>query len=86
MAIGPLVALILAVLGSIFFGIASPTEAAGTGALATIILAAANRRLNMEILKKAAGIAPGGVWISRLTSVDHARLFLYGDIHAGGLR
>jgi tripartite ATP-independent transporter DctM subunit len=53
-AIGPLAALILAVLGSIFFGIASPTEAAGTGALATIILAAANRRLNMHVLKKAA--------------------------------
>jgi tripartite ATP-independent transporter DctM subunit len=55
LAIGPLCFLILAVLGSIFFGIASPTEAAGTGALATIILAAANRRLNMEVLKKAAG-------------------------------
>jgi len=53
-AIGPLVMLIMAVLGSIFFGIASPTEAAGTGALATIILAAAHRRLNMEVLKKAA--------------------------------
>jgi tripartite ATP-independent transporter DctM subunit len=53
-AIGPLVALILAVLGSIFFGIASPTEAAGTGALATIILAAAHRRLNLDLLKKAA--------------------------------
>lgn len=53
-AIGPLVMLIMAVLGSIFFGIASPTEAAGVGSLATIILAAAHRRLNMEVLKKAA--------------------------------
>lgn len=53
-AIGPLVMLIIAVLGSIFFGIASPTEAAGTGALATIILAAAHRRLNLQVLKKAA--------------------------------
>jgi tripartite ATP-independent transporter DctM subunit len=53
-AIGPLVMLIVAVLGSIFFGIASPTEAAGVGSLATIILAAAHRRLNMEVLKKAA--------------------------------
>jgi len=53
-AIGPLMVLILAVLGSIFFGIASPTEAAGTGALATVLLAAANRRLNMHVLKKAA--------------------------------
>ena len=53
-AIGPLVMLIVAVLGSIFFGIASPTEAAGVGSLATIILAAGHRRLNMEVLKKAA--------------------------------
>jgi tripartite ATP-independent transporter DctM subunit len=53
-AIGPLAALILAVLGSIFFGIASPTEAAGTGALATVILAAAHRRLNLHLLKQAA--------------------------------
>ncbi|MBM4332351.1 MAG: TRAP transporter large permease subunit [Deltaproteobacteria bacterium] len=53
-AIGPLVFLILAVLGSIFLGIASPTEAAGVGSLATILLAAAHRRLNMEVMKKAA--------------------------------
>jgi tripartite ATP-independent transporter DctM subunit len=53
-AVGPLAALILAVLGSIFFGIASPTEAAGTGALATVILAAAHRRLNLGLLKQAA--------------------------------
>jgi tripartite ATP-independent transporter DctM subunit len=53
-AIGPLVFLILAVLGSLFFGIASPTEAAGVGSLATLILAAAHRRLDMDLLKKAA--------------------------------
>ena len=53
-AIGPLCFLILAVLGSIFFGIASPTEAAGVGSLATLILAAAHRRLDMALLKKAA--------------------------------
>lgn len=53
-AIGPLAALILAVLGSIFFGIASPTEAAGVGSLATLILAAAHRRFNRELLTKAA--------------------------------
>jgi tripartite ATP-independent transporter DctM subunit len=53
-AIGPLCFLILAVLGSIFFGIASPTEAAGTGALATVILAAAHGRLNLALLKQAA--------------------------------
>lgn len=53
-AIGPLVSLILIVLGSIFFGIASPTEAAGVGSLATIALAAAHRRLNFNVLKEAA--------------------------------
>ncbi|MGC8811107.1 MAG: TRAP transporter large permease [bacterium] len=54
LATGPLATLILAVLGSIFFGIASPTEAAGVGSLATIILAAANRRLDKKLLSEAA--------------------------------
>ena len=53
-AIGPLCFLILTVLGSLFFGIASPTEAAGVGSLATILVAAGHRKLNMEVLKKAA--------------------------------
>jgi tripartite ATP-independent transporter DctM subunit len=53
-AIGPLVMLIVAVLGSIFFGIASPTEAAGVGSLATIVLAAGHRRLSLDVLKRAA--------------------------------
>jgi len=44
--------LILAVLGSIFFGIASPTEAAGMGALASIILAAVYGNLNFDTLKE----------------------------------
>lgn len=46
----PPVILILAVLGSIFFGIAAPTEAAGVGAFASILLAAAYRRLDWKIL------------------------------------
>jgi tripartite ATP-independent transporter DctM subunit len=54
LAIGPLVVLILAVLGSIFFGIASPTEAAGVGSLATILVAAGHRRLDLHLLKTAA--------------------------------
>lgn len=44
--------LILAVLGTIFFGVASPTEAAGMGALASIILAAVYRNLNFRTLKE----------------------------------
>ncbi|MEP4534775.1 MAG: TRAP transporter large permease subunit [Cyclobacteriaceae bacterium] len=43
--------LILAVLGSIFVGIASPTEAAGVGALGAIILTLVNGKLNWQILR-----------------------------------
>jgi len=51
-AILPPAALILAVLGSIFIGIATPTEAAGVGALGAVLLAGANRRLNRPIFKE----------------------------------
>ena len=47
----PPIALIIFVLGSIFAGIATPTEAAGVGALGSIILAVFNKRLNFKILK-----------------------------------
>ena len=42
--------LILAVLGSIFFGIASPTEAAAMGGLGSIIVAIFYRRFNLKVL------------------------------------
>lgn len=42
--------LILAVLGSIFAGIATPTEAGAFGAVGAMLLAAANRRLNRSTL------------------------------------
>jgi len=48
----PLVLLILAVLGSIVLGLATPTEAAAMGALGGMLLAAAYRRLNMAVLKE----------------------------------
>jgi tripartite ATP-independent transporter DctM subunit len=44
--------LILAVLGSIFFGVAAPTEAAGVGALAATLLAVGYRKLTWPILKQ----------------------------------
>lgn len=47
----PPLALIIAVLGSILSGIATPTEAAGVGALGAMILAAMCRQLNWEVLK-----------------------------------
>ncbi|MBT33540.1 MAG: C4-dicarboxylate ABC transporter [Thalassobius sp.] len=43
--------LILSVLGSIFAGIASPTEAAAVGALMATILTAIEKKLNMKVLK-----------------------------------
>lgn len=52
-AILPPVLLILAVLGSIFFGIATPTEAGAVGAVGACILAAFNRRLNRKVLVEA---------------------------------
>ncbi len=44
--------LILIVLGSIFAGIASPTEAAGVGAFGAMILAAVSKKFNLSILKE----------------------------------
>lgn len=44
--------LIFLVLGSIFLGWATPTEASGVGALGAILLALANRRLNMRVLRE----------------------------------
>ncbi|WP_326542780.1 TRAP transporter large permease [Pseudorhodoferax sp.] len=48
----PLVVLIMAVLGTIVFGLATPTEAAAMGALGGFLLAAAYKRLNMGMLKE----------------------------------
>ncbi|MBO8173218.1 MAG: TRAP transporter large permease subunit [Bacillaceae bacterium] len=49
----PVVGLILTVLGAIFFGLASPTEAAALGSAFSLIMAAAYRKLNREVLKEA---------------------------------
>jgi tripartite ATP-independent transporter DctM subunit len=46
--------LIIAVLGSIIGGIASPTEASGVGALCAMLVAAAYRRLTFQSVKEAA--------------------------------
>jgi tripartite ATP-independent transporter DctM subunit len=48
----PLGFIIFMVLGFIFLGVATPTEAAATGTLGSFILALIYRRLNWEILKK----------------------------------
>ena len=51
-AILPPAFLILAVLGSIFFGVATPTEAAGVGAAGAMLLAWMNKTLNFAVLKE----------------------------------
>ena len=48
----PLAGIIFLVVGVIFLGIATPTEASATGALGAMILAAAYKRLNRLALKK----------------------------------
>ncbi|WP_326535553.1 TRAP transporter large permease subunit [Pseudorhodoferax sp.] len=48
----PLLVLILAVLGSIVFGLTTPTEAAAMGALGGFLLAGAYRRLSMTVVKE----------------------------------
>jgi tripartite ATP-independent transporter DctM subunit len=49
----PLAVLILSVLGSILFGLATPTEAASIGALGSLVLAAAYRALTWPRLREA---------------------------------
>lgn len=48
----PLLVLIMAVLGSIVFGLATPTEAAAVGALGGFLLAWAYRQLNFSVVKE----------------------------------
>jgi tripartite ATP-independent transporter DctM subunit len=48
----PLALLIVSVLGAILFGLATPSEAAGAGALASMVLAAAYGALNYQMLKE----------------------------------
>ena len=79
--------LVLAVLGSIYSGIATPTEAAAVGAFGALIVAAINRRLNrkawkeanMEALRLTAmilWIALGGFWFSSVYQAIGASSFV----------
>jgi len=65
----PLAVLILAVLGSILFGLATPTEAASIGALGSLILAAAYRALTWSRLREA-------VYLTARTSAMVCYLFV----------
>jgi tripartite ATP-independent transporter DctM subunit len=51
-ALFPPLFLMVAVLGSIFAGIASPTEAAAVGAVGATLLTVANRKFSMQILQE----------------------------------
>ena len=53
----PLISVIFIVIGTIFFGIATPTEAAAVGALLCFLLAAAYGKLTWAVSKKAIGSA-----------------------------
>ena len=69
----PLAMLILAVLGTIVFGLATPTEAAAMGSLGGLILAAAYRRLNLAMLKES-------VFLTAKTSAMVCWLFVGSSI------
>ena len=49
----PPLALIFLVLGTIFLGIATPTEGGAMGAVGALVMAAAKGRLNMEVIRQA---------------------------------
>ncbi|WP_404299658.1 TRAP transporter large permease subunit [Alicycliphilus denitrificans] len=49
----PPLLLIFLVLGTIFLGVATPTEGGAMGAMGAIIMAASRRRINMSLLKQA---------------------------------
>ncbi|MBY4676026.1 TRAP transporter large permease [Marinobacterium arenosum] len=51
-AVLPTLLLIFVVLGSIFAGIATPTEASGVGAFGATLLALYNRKFNVKVLKE----------------------------------
>ncbi len=52
LAVLPPALLIIAVLGSIFAGVATPTEAAGIGAFGATVLALVNRKLNLAVMRE----------------------------------
>jgi TRAP-type mannitol/chloroaromatic compound transport system permease large subunit len=69
----PLAVLILSVLGSIVFGLATPTEAAAVGALGGFVLAAAYRQLNFGVVKES-------VFLTAKTSAMVCWLFVGSSI------
>lgn len=69
----PLAMMILAVLGTIVFGLATPTEAAAMGSLGGLLLAAAYRRLNLTVMRES-------VYLTAKTSAMVCWLFVGSSI------
>ncbi len=69
----PLALMILAVLGTIVYGLATPTEAAAMGSLGGLLLAAAYRRLNYVVLRES-------VYLTAKTSAMVCWLFVGSSI------
>nr|MDP2191764.1 TRAP transporter large permease subunit [Rhodoferax sp.] len=69
----PLAVMILAVLGTIVFGLATPTEAAAMGSMGGLVLAAAYRRLNLVVLRES-------VYLTAKTSAMVCWLFVGSSI------
>jgi TRAP-type mannitol/chloroaromatic compound transport system permease large subunit len=69
----PLAIMILAVLGTIVFGLATPTEAAAMGSLGGLLLAGAYRRLNMTVMRES-------VYLTAKTSAMVCWLFVGSSI------
>jgi tripartite ATP-independent transporter DctM subunit len=69
----PLAMLILSVLGTIVFGVATPTEAAAMGSLGGLVLAAAYRRLNLGMIRES-------VFLTAKTSAMVCWLFVGSSI------
>lgn len=81
----PPLVLILAVLGSIFFGVAAPTEAAAVGALASILMCLAYRRLTFQALRQAL-VGTARVVGMAFTVVIGAAIFTSVFIKGGGAK
>jgi TRAP-type mannitol/chloroaromatic compound transport system permease large subunit len=69
----PLAVLIMAVLGTIVFGLATPTEAAAMGSMGGLLLAAAYRRLNVGVVRES-------VFLTAKTSAMVCWLFVGSSI------
>jgi tripartite ATP-independent transporter DctM subunit len=81
----PLAVLILAVLGAIIFGLATPSEAAAVGALGSILLAIAYRAMTWDRLREAVyltGRASAMVCFLFVGSGCFAAIFAYLNGHA----